>query len=209
MRAEIQAVADDIKKSLALLEEASLTGRTATRRLAELNAQAEDQHLWDDPAGAQKLLRERTRLDQAIGSYRRNRARGRGGGRADRARRGPRAKPVVVADAEGGARAATPPRRLDVSSKVCFPARPTPTTAISRVHAGAGGTEGAGLVRDAAADVCALGPKPTTTRSNGSKKAAARKPGSNRPPSRFAAPTPMAGLKTERRRAPPRPHLAL
>ena len=27
--------------------------------------------LWDDPAAAQKLLRERTRLDQAIGSYRR------------------------------------------------------------------------------------------------------------------------------------------
>jgi peptide chain release factor 2 len=27
--------------------------------------------LWDDPAAAQKLLRERTKLDQAIGSYRR------------------------------------------------------------------------------------------------------------------------------------------
>ncbi|HWZ69188.1 MAG TPA: peptide chain release factor 2 [Stellaceae bacterium] len=70
MRAEIQAVADDIKKSLALLRR-HLDWETATRRLAELNAQAEDQHLWDDPAGAQRLLRERTRLDQAIGSYRR------------------------------------------------------------------------------------------------------------------------------------------
>src|SRR6202040_1641906 len=28
-------------------------------------------HLWDDPAGAQRALRERTRPDQAIGSYRR------------------------------------------------------------------------------------------------------------------------------------------
>ena len=27
--------------------------------------------MWDDPASAQKLLRERTRLDQAIGGYRR------------------------------------------------------------------------------------------------------------------------------------------
>src|SRR5262249_31556224 len=44
---------------------------SANRRLAELNAQAEDPRLWDDPAAAQKLLRERTRLDQAIGSYQR------------------------------------------------------------------------------------------------------------------------------------------
>src|SRR5258708_37751389 len=44
---------------------------TATRRRAELNGQAEDLRLWADPAGAQKLLRERTRLDQAIGSYQR------------------------------------------------------------------------------------------------------------------------------------------
>ncbi|MFL5269879.1 MAG: peptide chain release factor 2 [Stellaceae bacterium] len=70
MRAEIQAAADDINKSLALLRR-HLDWETATRRLAELNAQAEDPRLWDDPAAAQKLLRERTRLDQAIGGYRR------------------------------------------------------------------------------------------------------------------------------------------
>ena len=39
--------------------------------MAELNAQAENPRLWDDPAAAQKLLRERTRLDEAIGGYRR------------------------------------------------------------------------------------------------------------------------------------------
>ena len=43
----------------------------ANRRLAELNAKAEDPHLWDDPASAQQVLRERTRLDRAIDSYRR------------------------------------------------------------------------------------------------------------------------------------------
>ena len=43
----------------------------ANRRLAELNAKAEDPKLWDDPAEAQKVLRERTRLDRAIEGYRR------------------------------------------------------------------------------------------------------------------------------------------
>jgi peptide chain release factor 2 len=35
-----------------------------------LNAQAEDPGLWDDPEAAQRLMRERTRLDQAISRYR-------------------------------------------------------------------------------------------------------------------------------------------
>ncbi|MGH7046087.1 MAG: peptide chain release factor 2 [Stellaceae bacterium] len=70
MRAEIEAAAGDIRKSLALLRR-HLDWDVATRRLAELNAAAENPLLWDDPAAAQKLLRERTRLDQAIGSYKR------------------------------------------------------------------------------------------------------------------------------------------
>ncbi|HYZ42783.1 MAG TPA: peptide chain release factor 2 [Stellaceae bacterium] len=70
MRAEIQAAADDIHKSLALLRR-HLDLEAATRRLAELNAQAENPRLWDDPAAAQKLLRERTKLDQAVTGYRR------------------------------------------------------------------------------------------------------------------------------------------
>ena len=43
----------------------------ANRRLAELNAKSEDPKLWDDPSAAQALLRERTRLERAIDSYRR------------------------------------------------------------------------------------------------------------------------------------------
>ncbi|HEY4471650.1 MAG TPA: peptide chain release factor 2 [Stellaceae bacterium] len=70
MRAEMQAAADDIKKSLALLRR-HLDWEAANRRLAELNAKAEDPKLWDDPAAAQSLLRERTRLERAIEGYRR------------------------------------------------------------------------------------------------------------------------------------------
>lgn len=42
----------------------------AVARLDELNARVEDPSLWDDAAGAQALMRERTRLDQAIGAVR-------------------------------------------------------------------------------------------------------------------------------------------
>ncbi len=35
-----------------------------------LNARAEDPALWDDPQGAQAVMRERTRLDAAIGGCR-------------------------------------------------------------------------------------------------------------------------------------------
>ena len=37
----------------------------------ELNARAEDPSLWDDPAKAQSLMRERTRLDESINTYQR------------------------------------------------------------------------------------------------------------------------------------------
>lgn len=41
----------------------------AQARLDELNIQAEDPDLWNDPQKAQKLMRERTRLDGALSSY--------------------------------------------------------------------------------------------------------------------------------------------
>jgi peptide chain release factor 2 len=40
------------------------------RRLDELNARAEDPSLWNDPTAAQKLMRERQKLDGAISSVR-------------------------------------------------------------------------------------------------------------------------------------------
>ncbi|MFQ5955686.1 MAG: peptide chain release factor 2 [Kiloniellales bacterium] len=69
MRAEIQAIADEIRQSLALLRR-HLDLETALRRLDELNARAKDPRLWDDAQAAQRLMRERNRLDSAIGDYR-------------------------------------------------------------------------------------------------------------------------------------------
>ncbi|UTW53847.1 peptide chain release factor 2 [Kordiimonas sp. SCSIO 12610] len=67
MRAEAQAIVDNLKQSLALLRR-HLDWDQAILRLDELNTLAEDPDLWNDPANAQKLMRERTRLDDAIGA---------------------------------------------------------------------------------------------------------------------------------------------
>ncbi len=40
----------------------------ARRRLGELNAQAEDPAFWNDPVGAQGVMRERTRLESRMAS---------------------------------------------------------------------------------------------------------------------------------------------
>ncbi|MDH3229991.1 MAG: peptide chain release factor 2 [Alphaproteobacteria bacterium] len=69
MRAEVQTIADSIKQSLELLRR-HLDYDAATRRLDELNALSEDPDLWNDSARAQKLMRERTHLESAIGAYR-------------------------------------------------------------------------------------------------------------------------------------------
>ncbi len=39
--------------------------------MAELNAKAEDPNLWNDPAAAQKIMRERTELESKLGSLKR------------------------------------------------------------------------------------------------------------------------------------------
>ncbi|HXV24412.1 MAG TPA: peptide chain release factor 2 [Alphaproteobacteria bacterium] len=70
MRAEIEAAADDVRKSLALLRR-HLDWDRALRRLDELNAKAEDPDLWTNAAAAQVLMRERTRLETSIAAVRR------------------------------------------------------------------------------------------------------------------------------------------
>jgi len=69
MRAEAQAHVDHIKAALELLRR-SLDWDRALRRLDELNARVEDPTLWDDPRAAQEVMRERQRLDAAIGATR-------------------------------------------------------------------------------------------------------------------------------------------
>ncbi len=61
MRAETQATVDAIEKSLHLLRQ-RMGAQTAQHRLEEFNARVEDPTLWDDPAAAQKLMRDRQKL---------------------------------------------------------------------------------------------------------------------------------------------------
>src|SRR4051795_9933817 len=70
MRAEAQAYVDQIRSALDLLRR-FLDWDRALRRLDELNARVEDQSLWNDPKAAQEVMRERRRLDEAIGATRR------------------------------------------------------------------------------------------------------------------------------------------
>ncbi len=68
MRAETQATIAAIEKSLKLIGQ-RLDYETAAYRLEEFNARVEDPTLWDHPEAAQKLMRERQMLVDAIGNY--------------------------------------------------------------------------------------------------------------------------------------------
>ncbi len=69
MRAETQSTIDAIRDSLKLLGQ-RLDAETAPHRLEEMNAIIEHGDLWSDPARAQKLMRERQELIDALTSYR-------------------------------------------------------------------------------------------------------------------------------------------
>ncbi len=68
MRAETQANADAIVKSLKLLAQ-RMDRETAAHRLEEFDAMIESPDLWNDPARAQKLMRERQGLLDAISTF--------------------------------------------------------------------------------------------------------------------------------------------
>ncbi|WP_019955265.1 peptide chain release factor 2 [Yoonia vestfoldensis] len=65
MRAETQNNVDAIQKSLNLLAQ-RMDYETARYRLEEFDARVEDPTLWDDPEAAQKLMRERQVLVDAL-----------------------------------------------------------------------------------------------------------------------------------------------
>ena len=69
MRAEAQAHIDQIKAATQLLRR-FLDWDRALKRLGELNDKVEDPTLWDDPKAAQEVMRERRRLEEAIGATR-------------------------------------------------------------------------------------------------------------------------------------------
>ncbi|WP_187431601.1 Peptide chain release factor RF2 [Roseobacter fucihabitans] len=68
MRADAQNTVEKIEKSLNLLAQ-RLDVETAGFRLEEFNARVEDPTLWDDPDAAQKLMRDRQALVDAIATY--------------------------------------------------------------------------------------------------------------------------------------------
>ncbi|MDC7789362.1 peptide chain release factor 2 [Rhodoplanes sp. TEM] len=65
MRAETQSVVEEIKQSVGLLRR-HLDFDRARARLAELNKLAEDPDLWNDPQQAQRLMQERTSLEDSL-----------------------------------------------------------------------------------------------------------------------------------------------
>src|SRR4051812_13168977 len=69
MRAEAQAHIDQINAATALLRR-FLDWDRAQKRLEELNARVEDSSLWDDPKAAQEVMRERRRIEEAMGATR-------------------------------------------------------------------------------------------------------------------------------------------
>ncbi len=68
MRAEAENTVAEIEKSLALLRQ-RMDWDTAEHRLEEFNAMTEDPDLWNDPERAQKLMRERQMLVDAVDRY--------------------------------------------------------------------------------------------------------------------------------------------
>jgi peptide chain release factor 2 len=70
MRAEMQNLADQVAKSLKLIGQ-RLDWETAPHRLEEMNAIIEAGDIWSDPARAQKMMRDRQALTDAIETYRR------------------------------------------------------------------------------------------------------------------------------------------
>ncbi|MBS0481079.1 MAG: peptide chain release factor 2 [Proteobacteria bacterium] len=67
MRAEGQAHIDRIGAALALVRK-FLDWDRALRRLDELNARVEDPKLWDNPKEAEAVMKERRRLEAAVGT---------------------------------------------------------------------------------------------------------------------------------------------
>ena len=68
MRAETENAVAEIEKSLELLSQ-RMDWETAEHRLEEFNAMTEDPNLWDDPERAQKLMRDRQSLVDAMDRF--------------------------------------------------------------------------------------------------------------------------------------------
>ncbi|MFY9351263.1 MAG: peptide chain release factor 2 [Sphingobium sp.] len=138
MRAEAQQYIDRIDAALALLRQ-SLDWDRALRRLDELNARVEDPTLWDNAKAAQEVMRERTRLDSAIGAT-----------KAIDAEKRDTAELIEMAEAEGdeamvdeavAALKALASRADEDKIKALLSGEADGYDTYLEIHAGAGGTE--------------------------------------------------------------------
>jgi peptide chain release factor 2 len=138
MRAEAQQYIDRIDAALSLLRQ-SLDWDRALRRLDELNARVEDPTLWDNAKAAQEVMRERTRLDSAIGAT-----------RAIDAEKNDTAELIEMAEAEGdeamvdeaiAALKALAERADEDKIKALLSGEADGYDTYLEIHAGAGGTE--------------------------------------------------------------------
>ena len=138
MRAEAQQYIDRIDAALALLRQ-SLDWDRALRRLDELNARVEDPTLWDNAKQAQDVMRERTRLDSAIGAT-----------RAIEGEKTDTAELIEMAEAEGdesmvdeavAALKALADRADEDKIKALLAGEADSYETYLEIHAGAGGTE--------------------------------------------------------------------
>ena len=160
-------------------EEASLTSMPSTRRLAELNAKVEDPSLWNDAEAAQKIMRERTDLEERLGSIDTFERRPRRRRHARRTRRDGRGR----ADREGRrrpAQGAQARRRAAPGRGNCSRARSIPTTPHSSrcIPAPAGPSPATGR---ACCSACTrAGASATNTRSRLSRRRRATRPASSR-----------------------------
>ncbi|MEC7489785.1 MAG: peptide chain release factor 2 [Pseudomonadota bacterium] len=68
MKAETQALAHQIEQSLRLLRR-HLDPEQASKRLQELNAEAEDPSIWSNQERAQRIMRERNRIEKSITDF--------------------------------------------------------------------------------------------------------------------------------------------
>ncbi|HKM87897.1 MAG TPA: peptide chain release factor 2, partial [Xanthobacteraceae bacterium] len=138
MRAEIETIVEEIKQSLGLLRR-HLDVDKARARLAELNRQAEDPNLWNDPQRASRLMQERTALDEQLSALSRieqdldDQVMLIGLGEAENDQR-------VIAEAEAALRKL----KAEVARRVLealLSGEADANDAYLEVHAGAGGTE--------------------------------------------------------------------
>ncbi len=138
MRAEAQKNVEAIEASLSLLRQ-RIGMDTAEHRLEEFNALTEDPELWNDPERAQKLMRERQALTDAVDEY-----------RAMEAELKDQVEMIELAEAEGddemvaeaeAALAALRDKAAKAELKALLNGEADANDTFLEINAGAGGTE--------------------------------------------------------------------